>query len=63
MSEPRDCRCPNCHCPTGTRNPDGLCRSCGSGACKGERKQAVWEPEWIHRIAKNAHDFTDEVKA
>lgn len=49
MSEPKDCRCPNCHCPTGTRNPDGLCRRCANGECLGERKQVVWEPEWIHR--------------
>lgn len=45
MSEPIDCRCRNCRCPSGTRNPDGLCRRCGSGQCIGEPRQ----PEWIKR--------------
>jgi ABC-type phosphonate transport system ATPase subunit len=55
MSEPRDCRCPRCHCPSGTRNPDGLCRRCSDGACIGERRIA----EWVRRGTAKDETYAD----
>ena len=58
MSEPRDCVCTNCHCPQGTRNPDGLCRKCANGECVGDPKN-IHESAFMHLA--HAHQLPPKV--
>jgi len=63
MSEPTDCRCSNCHCWIGTRNPDGICQACANGQCQGEPRFAPHpvshQPAWVRRAW--AHDLPVKV--
>jgi hypothetical protein len=42
-------------CPTGTRNPDGLCRRCSGGGCRDEDRR----PEWMKRASAKDETYAD----
>ena len=47
MSEPRDCSCPVCYCPTGVRKPIVVCYACLAGRHVGEPRPMPRKPRAV----------------